>query len=61
MTYREWIQERRREWTGKKVIYQGNEYNVVGVDYNGALLIDKKAEFTETTAVSVLHVRKING
>ena len=61
MTYREWIQERRGEWTGKKVIYQGNEYNVVDVDYNGALLIDKKAEFTETTAVSVLHVRKING
>ena len=43
------------------MIYQGNEYNVVDVDYNGALLIDKKAEFTETTAVSVLHVRKING
>ena len=51
MTYSEYIERMKRIWTGKKVRFHGQEYTVVDVDYNGALLIDKKAEFTETTAV----------
>ena len=51
MTYKEYIERMKKIWIGKKVRFQGQEYTVVDVDYNGGLLIDKKAEFTETTAV----------
>ena len=60
MTYRERIELDNRKWTGKRVLYiDGNIYTVKGVDYNGALLIDKKARFTETTAVSMWDVQVI--
>lgn len=52
--YKQWIEEQRKAWVGKKVIFEGEKYTVVDVDYNGALLIDKKAQFTETTAVPML-------
>lgn len=55
--YKEWIAEKRKEWIGKKVIYEGNEYTVVDVDYNGALLINKLAQFTDTTAVAMWMVK----
>ena len=50
-TYREHVQWMKKQWIGKTVIYQGQRYKVVDVDYNCALLIDKKAPFTDTTAV----------
>lgn len=50
-TYKEWIEEMKAEWIGKKVIFEDQAYTVVDVDYNGALLIDKSARFTDTTAV----------
>lgn len=52
MTYREYNEAFRAKWIGKKVIFDGAVYTVVDVDYNGALLIDKKARFTDTTEVS---------
>ena len=52
MTYKEFIESQRAMWVGSVVRYRGIEYTVVDVDYNGGLLIDKKAEFTDTTAVS---------
>lgn len=52
MTYREYNEAFRAKWIGKKVIFDGAVYTVADVDYNGALLIDKKARFTDTTAVS---------
>ncbi len=52
-TYKEWIESLKNEWIGKRVKYDGNIYNVVDVDYNGFLLIDKKARYTDTTAVSI--------
>ena len=55
--YKDWIAEKRNEWIGKKVIYEGNEYTVVDVDYNGALLINKPAQFTDTTAVAMWMVK----
>lgn len=58
-TYREWINKLKNEWIGKNVMYENEKYNVVDVDYNGMLLIDKKARFTDTTAVSILHVTKL--
>lgn len=53
MTYRDYINKMRNKWAGTKVVYKGNVYTVTDVDYNGALLIDKKAEYTETTAVAI--------
>lgn len=60
MTYREGIELDNRRWTGRRVLYiDGNIYTVKGVDYNGALLIDKRAQYTETTAVSMWDVQVI--
>ena len=55
-TYREYIEKLKKEWIGQTVIYEEEKYNVIDVDYNGFLLIDKKAVFTNTTAVSILNV-----
>lgn len=56
--YREYIEKLKKEWIGQIVIYESKKYNVVDVDYNGFLLIDKKARFTNTTAVSILDVTR---
>jgi hypothetical protein len=52
MTYKELVEKEKRDWIGKEVAYLGKMYIVVDVDYNGALLINKPARFTETTAIS---------
>ena len=59
MDYRDYIIAKKEEWTGARVVFEGKEYTVVDVDYNGALLIDKPARFTETTAVSTTMVQRI--
>lgn len=50
-TYKELHEREKAAWLGKRVRYNGEEYTVMDVDYNGGLLIDKKAEFTEWTAI----------
>lgn len=50
-TYREYIENMKREWVGKCIKFDDSLYNVVDIDYNGFLLIDKKAQHTDTTAV----------
>ena len=55
-TYKEYINRLKKEWIGKTIIYDNKKYNVVDVDYNGMLLIDKKAQFTDTTAVDTTMV-----
>ena len=55
--YKDWIAEKKKEWVGKKVTYEEKQYTVVDVDYNGALLIDKLAQFTDTTAVGMWMVK----
>ena len=50
--YKDWIAELRKKWIGMTVTYEGKQYKVVDVDYNGCLLINKKAQFTDTTAVA---------
>lgn len=52
MTYKELVEKERAEFIGKEVIYKGQRHRVVDVDYNGGLLIDLPAKFTDTTAVS---------
>lgn len=52
-TWKEYINRLKSEWIGKSVVYENETYNVVDVDYNGLLLIDKKAKHTDTTAISI--------
>ena len=54
--YKQYIQEMKAKWTGKKVSYQGDIFTVVDVDYNGGLLLNKKTKYTDTTAVDEAHV-----
>lgn len=53
MTWREFIEKERKTYIGRKVKYEGKIYTVVDVDYNGVILIDKRAEFTPTTAIGL--------
>lgn len=52
MTHNEAILEMKKKWVGKQVVFEGESHMVVDVDSNYALMIDKPARFTETTAVS---------
>lgn len=56
MDYKDYIKQKRDKWIGKRVRYEGKEYNVVYVDYNGMLMIDKNSEFTDDTAISEVMV-----
>lgn len=55
-TYREYIEELKRKWIGKIVEFESKRYNVVNVDYNGMLLIDKKSTYLPSTAVEIFDV-----
>ena len=55
-TYREYIEELKRKWIGKIVEFESKRYNVVNVDYNGMLLIDKKSIYLTSTAVEIFDV-----
>lgn len=59
MLYSEYIENLNKEWTGKQVRFEGQVYKVVRVDYNGCLLIDKPAQFTKDTAVTIAMVEEI--
>lgn len=59
MEYKQYIEAQRKQWIGKKVMYDGATYTVVDVDYNGSLLINRPARFTNTTAVSTTMVQLI--
>ena len=51
--YSEYIEGLKKAWIGKSVLFENEVYTVIDVDYNGSLLIDKKARFTDTTAVGI--------
>ena len=53
MTWREYIEKERKTCIGRKVKYRDKIYTVVYVDYNGVILIDKPAQFTDTTAIGL--------
>lgn len=57
--YSEYIAEMRSEWIGRTVQYNGSRHTVIGVDYNGMLLIDLSARFTDTTAVDPISVQVV--
>ena len=52
-TWKEYIEKLKTQWIGKEVVFENKKHKVVDVDYNGALLIDKKARMTDTTAVGI--------
>lgn len=56
-TYKEYIEKLKSQWIGKEVVYENEKYRVVDVDYNGMLLIDKKARMTDTTAVAISSIK----
>ena len=58
-TYKEYIEKLKKKWIGKVVTYKNKKYNVVDVDYNGMLLINKKAHYTDTTAVDILMIKEV--
>lgn len=60
MDWKDYITDMKICWIGKRVRYDGGIYTVVDVDYNGALMIDKKARFTDTTAVGTTMVEVLN-
>lgn len=53
MTYSQWIKQLKNKWIGTEVSFEGKKYTVIDVDYNGALLINKAAQYTDTTAVGI--------
>ena len=59
MTYKEYIEKLKNKYVGKKYEYEGKIYKIVDVDYNGAILIDKKSEFYDTTAVNLFKNGKV--
>lgn len=59
MTMKEYRQRLIKEYKGKRVFYEGQIYTCVGVDWNGALLIDKKDQFKDDTAVEQNQVFKV--
>ena len=59
MSYKDLVNKEREYWIGRRVGFEGRQYTVVDVDYNGSLLIDKKAQFTDTTAVDTWMVTKL--
>lgn len=47
-TWSEYIADLKQKWIGKAVLFQGQQYIVVDIDYNGCLLIDKEHYYHET-------------
>lgn len=58
-TWKEYIEKLKTQWIGKEVVFENEKHKVVDVDYNGALMIDKKARMTDTTAVGISDVKTI--
>lgn len=54
--YNAHIKALKEKWVGRKITYEGKYFNVVDVDHNGMLLIDRKTEFADTTAIEAYKV-----
>lgn len=61
MAWSDYIKGMKEKWVGKKVSFEGKQYTVVGIDMNGALLIDRPQYYCEsytakTTAIGEEHI-----
>ena len=52
-SYKSYIDKRKEKYIGCKVLFGNKQYTVVDVDYNGMLLIDRKTQFNDTTAIDL--------
>ena len=61
MTWKQHIENMKQEWIGRQVRFEGETYTVVGIDYNGMLLIDRPQKYTEsfTANVSAISVNQL--
>lgn len=59
MTYKEALEEYRAEWIGREISYMGERHKIVDIDHNFAIMIDKPARFTDTTAVDISMIDKV--
>ena len=48
MSWRAHIEDLKKKWIGQKVIFKGIEYNVVDVDMNGGIMIDKPTKYCDS-------------
>ena len=48
ITYKQWIEQLKKEWIGRQIPYEGKLYTVIDVDYNGSLLIDKPNYYNDS-------------
>lgn len=48
--YKDYINRLKQKYVGKKVMFEGKIYNIVDVDYNGVLHIDRPTRCNKTTA-----------
>lgn len=51
MSYRDLVERERKEYIGRACTYKGEPHTIVDVDYNGAIMIDLKSQFNDTTAI----------
>lgn len=49
--WKDYIQKLKEKYIGKIVPYKNAFYNIVDVDYNGIIHIDKPTEYNNTSAV----------
>lgn len=47
----EYIEELKADYVGKMLLYKGKLYNIVGIGYNGLILIDKPNKNSKYTPV----------
>ena len=59
MDYKDYIEQKKQQWIGKVVWYDGKAYKVVDVDHNGAIMLDKTSQFSDTTAVPEADVKPL--
>lgn len=53
--WKDYIEKLKKEWIGKRVDFAGKVYNIVDVDYNGIIHIDRPSKFNKTCAVYSPH------
>ena len=57
----DFIARERKKWIGKRVRFEGAVWNVVDVDINGALHIDRPTKHNKTTAIGEEHIEEVIG
>lgn len=59
MAWKEYVEHLNKRFTGRKILYEGDEYTITHVDYNGVVHINKPSEHNDTTAVDIEPFKRI--